>query len=264
MSALEYVLSQKEDLNRPFVLGSQFCCDPVSGIFAVYCHFDVNAFHPGMFTEFAVKRPIQLKNAVVKRQAEYLAGRIAAQQVLYCSGLAGEFPETVAMGQDRRPVWPEQVLGSISHTTDKAIAVVTSARHNHYVGVDIERHLTLNTATEIAPTIHSQGELGLLLRQGIPAQQATTLIFSAKESLFKALYPFIGEYFGFECAKVRRFSLRSNCLYLDFIHPLAARHGLNKTYRCRFMLEPQAVMTLISGRTAYNGADKSPMLLQQA
>lgn len=248
LSVLVVLLFKLQLFSRPFIGASQFWHDRHAGLYAVCSHFDPRVYQPLLFSEFAIPFPESLQHAAVKRQSEFLAGRIAAQQVLSRSGLAGRHPAAVLMGQDRCPVWPEQVLGSISHTTDKAIAVVALARRFDYLGVDIEQHLTVNSATEIASVIHTRSELDLLLQQGVPAHLATTLIFSAKESLFKALYPFVGQYFGFECGKVRRFSPVSNSLYLDFVHPLSGPLGLKKTYRCRYMLESDSVITMISGR----------------
>ena len=113
-----------------------------------------------------------------KRQAEHLAGRIAAA---YALREVGE-KRLPAIGDRRQPLWPTPWFGSISHCGQRALAVIA----DRPVGVDIERRFTPQLAAELESSIISPAEKTALLRSGLPFPLALTLAFSAKESGFKA------------------------------------------------------------------------------
>lgn len=109
-----------------------------------------------------------------KRQAEHLAGRIAAA---YALREVGE-KRLPAIGDQRQPLWPTPWFGSISHCGQRALAVIA----DRPVGVDIERRFTPQLAAELESSIISPAEKTALLRSGLPFPLALTLAFSAKES----------------------------------------------------------------------------------
>ena len=113
-----------------------------------------------------------------KRQAEHLAGRIAAA---YALREVGE-KRLPAIGDRRQPLWPTPWFGSISHCGQRALAVIA----DRPVGVDIERRFTPQLAAELESSIIGPAEKTALLRSGLPFPLALTLAFSAKESGFKA------------------------------------------------------------------------------
>ncbi|VTM18100.1 4'-phosphopantetheinyl transferase [Klebsiella pneumoniae] len=113
-----------------------------------------------------------------KRQAEHLAGRIAAA---YALREVGE-KRLPAIGDQRQPLWPTPWFGSISHCGQRALAVIA----DRPVGVDIERRFTPQLAAELESSIIGPAEKTALLRSGLPYPLALTLAFSAKESGFKA------------------------------------------------------------------------------
>ncbi|WP_218783712.1 enterobactin synthase subunit EntD, partial [Klebsiella pneumoniae] len=113
-----------------------------------------------------------------KRQAEHLAGRIAAA---YALREVGE-KRLPAIGDRRQPLWPTPWFGSISHCGQRALAVIA----DRPVGVDIERRFTPQLAAELESSIISPAEKTALLHSGLPFPLALTLAFSAKESGFKA------------------------------------------------------------------------------
>ena len=53
-----------------------------------------------------------MARAVPQRRREFFAGRLAAHRAMEA---LGHLPEPVPMGQDRAPVWPQGLVGSISH-----------------------------------------------------------------------------------------------------------------------------------------------------
>lgn len=58
-------------------------------------------------------------------------------------------------------------------------------------------------ATEIAPQIHDEFKMLVLVNNGFAYNEATTLIFSAKETIFKVLFPIVQAFFGFESFRVK-------------------------------------------------------------
>ena len=129
-----------------------------------------------------------------KRQAEHLAGRIAAA---YALREVGE-KRLPAIGDQRQPLWPTPWFGSISHCGQRALAVIA----DRPVGVDIERRFTPQLAAELESSIISSAEKTALLRSGLPFPLALTLAFSAKESGFKAWSSHASGLPGFHSARI--------------------------------------------------------------
>jgi len=134
-----------------------------------------------------------------KRQAEYLAGRLCARQAL--QRLTGT-PDVPAIGEDRAPQWPAGVVGSITHGAGWAAALVGQADAWRGLGLDTELLLPTGRAGRLVGQILTPAELGRL--PDTPEAQAwlTSLTFSFKESLFKALYPLVRRRFYFEHAEL--------------------------------------------------------------
>lgn len=80
------------------------------------------------------------------------------------------------------------------------MAVVT--QYPALIGIDCETLLSENEAVEIKEGIIDEQEERTLSRSGYPFALALTLVFSAKESLFKALFPQVQAYMGFDSARV--------------------------------------------------------------
>src|SRR5260370_12098794 len=91
--------------------------------------------------------PQALRYATQKRQREFLAGRWCAEEALQCLGAGSTH---VAMAEDRTPIWPDGVVGSITHTDDFAAAAVAWAADIAWVGIDSEQIICPATAPDIA------------------------------------------------------------------------------------------------------------------
>ncbi|MDU6224550.1 MAG: enterobactin synthase subunit EntD [Enterobacter asburiae] len=152
----------------------------------------------------------ELSNAGRKRKTEHLAGRIAAAHAL------GAINERAipGIGPSGEPLWPEGVSGSITHSGTQAMAVVV--RHQDaLVGIDCEAILAEREAREIQDGIIDAQEAICLTHSGYPFALALTLAFSAKESLFKALFPKANTYMGFEWARVTELTEKTITLALS-------------------------------------------------
>jgi 4'-phosphopantetheinyl transferase EntD len=154
------------------------------------------------FRELAL--PEQLATAVLKRRVEFLAGRYCARAALRIQ--APELAElAVAAGEQREPLWPSGIAGAISHTSGYAAAAIARASDARGIGLDIERWVKATAPETIGSHVSHPGELEALVAQtGWSASEALTLVFSAKEAVYKCLYPEVRRYFGFHDATIER------------------------------------------------------------
>jgi len=146
--------------------------------------------------------PESLGRAVRKRQAEFLAGRYCVREALRAR--APEHAETpIEMGQNREPLWPPGIAGAITHTHGFASACVALASDTRGIGLDAERVMTDDLATRLLDKIATNQEIAALtIATGWSVGVALTVVFSAKESIFKCLYPQVQRYFDFHDAKI--------------------------------------------------------------
>lgn len=151
-----------------------------------------------MYAQFGLTKPVSLLRAVKKRNAEYLSGRYCANKALSLCNIDGFI---VRSGVHRNPIWPDNIVGSITHNDELAICTVSEKKHNLAIGVDVESLLTQDSIDEIKKLIVTGNEIELIT-QHLSLLEAYTIIFSAKESLFKALYPLVGRFFGFDAAEI--------------------------------------------------------------
>ena len=199
--------------------------------------FDAAAFTPASFAAQGMALPASLQGAAPKRLGEFLAGRLAAREALRPFGLAGS---TVAIGSAREPLWPAGMEGSISHSqlAGQGVALCGVRPAQGGMGLDLEAWLEANQAAQLWPGIVDEDEWGRLEAGagavGLDRAQGLTLVFSAKESLFKALYPRVGRYFDFLDA--RWLGMTDQTLTLELKAPLTPT--LPAGWRCTLHWQP--------------------------
>ncbi|MES3677585.1 4'-phosphopantetheinyl transferase superfamily protein [Halomonas elongata] len=121
-----------------------------------------------------------IANAVEKRRREFTAGRSAAHTVQEKLGFP---PTAIPMGEDRAPIWPAGMVGSLSHTADACIAVGALSHRVRALGVDVESLAPLES--RLRPYIANHRELACM---DSPPGLAALQIFSMKEAAYKAQY----------------------------------------------------------------------------
>jgi 4'-phosphopantetheinyl transferase EntD len=137
--------------------------------------------------------------AVPKRVQEFAAGRLCARRALADFGIV-DFPIKVA--DDRQPLWPDTMVGSITHTAGFCAAVVAERRCAVALGLDSE--VVGDVTAKIWHSICVPLETAWV--RSLPASEraaAVTLIFSAKEAFYKCQYPIVRERLGFHDARVQ-------------------------------------------------------------
>lgn len=170
----------------------------------VSCHFDIHRFQAQTAGLLGLSLPPSLNGAVQKRKAEFIAGRYCARTALAQlddhSDTANE-DVAIGIGASREPLWPQGFVGSITHTQGYASAVVAHQHKVRALGVDSEAWIEPGRAGNISqqiltPRESHAGHMHLLGSQ----QHYLTLVFSAKESLFKCLFPVVHRFFDFHAA----------------------------------------------------------------
>lgn len=131
-------------------------------------------------------------NAVEKRQREFAAGRAAAHQAMQA---LGHPPCAIPVAENRAPIWPAHLVGSITHTRSCAMAVVAPKGGVLGLGIDVEEDKPL--ADDLWPAICSAQEQDWLRQQDNPGQLAK-LVFSAKEAAYKCQFTLSERYYGFD------------------------------------------------------------------
>ena len=153
------------------------------------------------FSACGIELPPAVAVAVPKRQTEFFFGRLAARLALFA--LTGQ-TLNVQIGPDRQPIWPHGVIGSISHDNQFAAAIVLEKGPSSGVGIDVEQIASAEAAQALCETVISRREFEYLrtLTMGLSMPALLTLVFSAKESLFKGAYGEVGRYFDFTAAEI--------------------------------------------------------------
>ncbi len=185
-----------------------------------------------VFPEAGFALPAHLARAVPKRRAEYLAGRVLARQLLAPLGFA-DF--TLARGEDRAPQWPPGIAGALSHNSDTALCAVHRESGLGGVGLDVETLLSDERAQELWGAIVSPAEREALLRETLPFNELLTLTFSAKESLFKALYPQVRCYFDFLDARMVAVDMQRQTFVLALLKALTPNCPAGRRFNGRFL-----------------------------
>lgn len=164
-----------------------------------YCVYTPQFFDQQLFDIYQLACPPDMANAVDKRKSDFLAGRYCAKKALASFGLL-DF--SIDVGPDRNPLWPNGLLGSISHTGHVATAVASNDRHLIGLGIDIESVICDCPMNETKAHVLTASEHSLFETTLLSNNELFTVVFSLKESFFKAAYRLVNRYFGFEAMSV--------------------------------------------------------------
>lgn len=140
--------------------------------------------------------PTELTDAAATRRADFLMGRLAAVEALRRLGAEG----SVGRSPEGAPVWPEGIAGSLTHHSGVAAAVVgRGADGQGYagLGIDICPRLEGDRLRAVVRQCLTEAE-----REAWTSEEAATLAFAAKESIYKAAYPRAQRFIGFDEAEI--------------------------------------------------------------
>ena len=168
---------------------------------AVALPFDIHEPADADFERYGIVCPPSVARSVTKRKVEFLAGRRCAIEALHEQGAP---VEDLPIGPARAPVWPPGFLGSITHTDGLAAAVTVRSQGLRGIGIDIERIPSASGLEALRSTVLVDAEHGAVekLADAIGWPMALTLVFSAKESFYKAAAKAAGRMFDFNAVEV--------------------------------------------------------------
>lgn len=137
--------------------------------------------------------------ATEKRHREFTTGRECARIAL---GKLGVPPGPIPAGERGAPRWPPGIVGSITHCDGYRAAAVARAGEVTAIGLDAEPDNPLPRG--VLDVVSHPAERARLaaLASAEPAVHWDRLLFSVKETVYKAWFPLTGRWLGFEDADV--------------------------------------------------------------
>lgn len=184
--------------------------------------YDLNQYEDSLYSTFKIEQPSESKQWIIKRKAQFLAGRIASKYALKTMDAKDE---TIHIGKHREPLWDENIIGSISHDNGVSIATAQFQKSsNQGIGLDIQTILNDQEITETTNIVLTANDKKLLKKTEQNSfykqfseqsyNQLFTLLFSAKESFFKAAFKEIGQHFNFDVMSLKSVDFESKTLLL--------------------------------------------------
>jgi len=128
---------------------------------------------------------LSIARAVPRRRLEFGYGRVCARKAMTALGHA---PVSLPTGSDRVPIWPDDLVGSITHTRDWVAAAVARRDQGFAaIGIDIEPATVLSP--DLWASVCRPGELERLATIcDVAPGLAAHIIFCMKEAAFKCQY----------------------------------------------------------------------------
>lgn len=204
-----------------------------SGAVLLDSSYEYGLFRPDLFQQLAVEAPKNADQMAPRRLADFLAGRVlgrlAVRELADCE-------VQLPIGEDGAPAWPKGIIGSISHSHGFCCCLASNIETTA-LGVDLERIVDDRGAQAIQSVCLSQSERAFLCRQGDGMPLVLmTLIFSAKETIFKAYARVIGRHFGFGSIQLVGLS-EDKVLEFEFVganlYPIEVGHRVFVNYELR-------------------------------
>lgn len=206
--------------------------------------FDESMFAPACFERESIECPPAIGRSISRRQAEFFFGRLAARFAFSELGIEGV---RIPVGATREPLWPPGFVGSITHSGGLAAAAIARRGAGiNGMGIDIERAARPGDMEALHSTVMDEAERECLQAGAdmFPRNVLATLAFSAKESLYKAVFPSIGRFFDFRAAKVVEPPNAEGKLTLLIAEDLSAHFSRGRRCEVAFaLIRAEAVLT---------------------
>jgi 4'-phosphopantetheinyl transferase EntD len=133
------------------------------------------------------------------RRREFATARRCARMALAELGVT---PAPVLRGASGEPRWPPGIVGSITHCAGYRAAAVARARDVLTIGVDAEPAEGLPEGVLDIVSVPGERERLRGLAAAAPGTCWDRLLFSAKESVYKAWFPLAGRWLDFQEADI--------------------------------------------------------------
>ena len=196
-----------------------------------------------------------IRRAVDVRRREFATVRACARQAFAQLGLP---PAVVANGKYGEPLWPAGVVGSMTHCEGYRACVLARRSVIATVGIDATPHAALGD--QIVNAIAGPAESVWLAtqRREAPEVRWERLLFSAKETAYKAWFPLGKRRLGFEDAVVT-FNVAERSFAARMLVPAPTLDGaLLLGFTGRWLIAGGLVLTAIAVPRRPSGSAHSP------
>ena len=163
--------------------------------------------------------PIAVESFHPNRKNEFLLGRVCAYQCY--KKLTQSELLSLPINKDRSPDWPSNVVGTISHNQYWVGAATAFEKDLMGIGMDFE----VMGRTKIVLSKYIRSNRDIKSHPLLTDEELLTVIFSCKESLYKALNPIVKIYFGFEDAALIDVDLIKGTFLIELLKDLGPKFG---------------------------------------
>ena len=173
-----------------------------------------------------------------KRLADFSTGRYCAIKALEQLGIQDAI---IPIGDERAPIWPEGIVGSISHCDSLIGAIVAKSSDHISLGLDIEE--IGRVTPDLWDLVFTENEKNYLFRlsdEDILVQ--STAIFSIKEAFYKFQHPLTKTYLDFLDVEVALPGLTQVKVLVETIDASSIIRRNNVMY----LIENECIISLIA------------------
>lgn len=224
-------------------MGLSFNIERLGDFVSVSLNFNQNDL--GSSSPFSLHDfPNHLKAASEKRKNEFLLGRMCCAKSIY--HLDNSLDQFVGVHSDRSPKWPIGIVGSITHSSNYVEAIACLATSGVLsVGVDYEEVISLEEIIQVEGLVLTPNELESfkVIEFELSKEIFLTLLFSAKESIFKCLYPLVNVYFDFLDVEISMLNFIDKTFSYKLLKDLSDVYRKNYCNTGKFFFDRNSVRT---------------------
>ena len=174
----------------------------------------------------------------LKRLSDFSTGRYCAIKALEQLGIQDAI---IPIGEDRAPIWPEGIVGSISHCDSLTGAIVAKSSDHISLGLDIEE--IGRVTSDLWDLVFTENEKNYLFRlsdEDILVQ--STAIFSIKEAFYKFQHPLTKTFLDFLDVEVVMPGLNQVKVLVETIEP----SSIIRRNKVMYLIENECIISLIA------------------
>ncbi|MEV5872716.1 4'-phosphopantetheinyl transferase superfamily protein [Streptomyces sp. NPDC052101] len=164
-------------------------------VVAVEAHGDDPLWDAPLYPEEAA----HVARAVTKRRREFAAVRGCARRAMEKLGVPAQ---PIVSGERGAPRWPDGLIGSMTHCDGFCAAALARAGDPTSLGIDAEPHGPLPDGVGLTVFLPAEAERLARLAGQRPAVHWDRILFSAKESVYKAWFPLTRAWLDFSEADI--------------------------------------------------------------
>lgn len=179
-----------------------------------------------------------------RRVRDFAGGRLCARRALAELDIH-DFPLRAA--EDRRALWPDGVVGSITHTREFCAAVVARQGSLRSLGIDAEvRDRVTAPMRGMICTEAEQVWIGTLPEAA--QNLVSALAFSCKEAFYKCQYELSRQWLDFKDVSLvpEQTDLRDGLYTLRLHKPVAALASIGPLFSGRFIIEGPLIISAMA------------------